>query len=155
MMNSCVRILHNIDFSLEIWYNLSVVETSFISKGENIMSDIIFLAEVICGLFLVFFLLRLTFLGQLSIGAGQGKKPEKDKKSPYGIVHFFNCIIQGLNPVTGEPSLLLLFLKKLIFSVVSFVFCAPNWIWGHWIKRKWLQNLCTIVFWCLLALVLL
>lgn len=120
------------------------------------MSDIIFLAEVICVLFLVFFLLRIAFLGQLSIGAGQGKKPEKDKKSPYSsIVHFLNCIIQGLNPVTGEPSLLLLFLKKVIGKAVSFVFWAPNWIWGHWIERKWLQNLCTIVFWCLLALVLL
>lgn len=119
------------------------------------MGEIIFWAKFIGGIFVVIFLLRISFLGQLSIGAGQGKKPEKDKKSPYGIVHFFNCIIQGLNPVTGEPSLLLLFLKKVIGKAVSFVFLAPNWIWGHWIKRKWLQNLCTIVFWCLLALVLL
>lgn len=109
---------------------------------------IIFLA------FVVFWLLRPSLKGLLSVATGKAYKPGKDAK-PLGITHYLVSIIEGLNPAKDDTKLVLEWAFGKIFKGLQFVFWAPNWFWVHWIERKWLQNLCTIIFWLLLALVIL
>ena len=110
--------------------------------------------EIIILGFIVFWILRSSIKGLFSVGTGKAYKPGKDSK-PFGITHYLVSIIEGCNPAKDDTKPVFAWLFSKILKVVQFVFWVPNWISGHWIKRKWLQNLCTIIFWLLLALVIL
>ena len=41
------------------------------------------------------------------------------------------------------------------WNSIKKIFWSPNSIWSHWIERKWVVNICTIVFWVIVTAVVL
>ncbi|MCI8961363.1 MAG: hypothetical protein HFJ18_00335 [Clostridia bacterium] len=101
----------------------------------------------------IIWVLRVAIKGLLSVGAGQGDRPEKGKKSRYGICHFFGCLFQGLNPVTDSAEPILAWILGKLKKYFSILFWSPNWIWKHlWPdtpngKTLLRVKACTVIFW--------
>ena len=110
--------------------------------------------EIIILALVVFWVIRVACKGLFSVGTGKAYKRGKDQK-PLGITHYLVSIIQGRNPAKDDTEPVLAWSFGKIWKAIVFIFWLPNKIWRHWIERKWLQNICTIVFWCLVALVVL
>lgn len=98
---------------------------------------------IIGGLVLGTLLILSGFKGEASVATNKGEAP----KSYLG---YANAALRGRDPMKepGKP------LSRLLWKLVCTIFWLPDKIWCHWIERKWVVKIVTVVFWIILAAVL-
>ncbi len=107
----------------------------------------------------IIFLIAIVVLGLIAAArGGLSLVAGNVEKKSNSFSHYFNCVLQRLNPVKGTPKLFLLWVGGGLFKIWKFIYVFPDLIFKNWWpdrngKTLLRVKVCRNIFWVIVAIV--